>query len=326
VTATPTSAADTDINPRLLRRFRPVASDDAAPRATAALVSLGRRLFYEPRLSRNQQISCNSCHPLDRYGADGETTSLGVTRRRGSRNAPTVYNAASHFALFWDGRSPTVEDQATQPILNETEMGMLDDAAVVAALRDIPEYGEAFAAAFPGDRAPITMAHLGAAIGAFERGLVTRSRWDDFLAGKRDALTPLERHGLRVFLDSGCMVCHTGPQVGGTMFERVGVVEPWPNQRDPGREGVTHDAADHLVFKVPSLKNVAMTAPYFHDGSAATLEAAIQMMGRHQLGIELGDTEVAAIAAWMRAMTGSLDRGYIAPPAAEAPGTSRATD
>jgi len=317
--------AETDINPRLLRKFRPVATDAPPKRATPEMIALGRQLFFEPRLSRNHEISCNSCHPLDRYGADGEPTSLGITGKRGSRNAPSVYNAAYHFAQFWDGRSPTVEDQATKPILNEIEMGMPDEAAVVSALRAIPQYVDGFAAAFPGDPAPITLAHVGDAIGAFERGLVTTSRWDEYLTDQVNALTTLEKRGLRLFIDAGCQVCHTGPQVGGTMFERAGVVEPWPNERDPGRAGVTHLDADRMVFKVPSLKNIEKTAPYFHDGSAATLETAIQMMGRHQLGIELENDEIAAIAAWMRAMTGPLDRDYIARPAMrDAPPAERA--
>jgi cytochrome c peroxidase len=323
-TAPPSTA---EFNPRLLRRFRPVASDAAPRPATPEKIALGRRLFHETRLSRNGKISCDSCHPLDRYGADGQPTSLGVDGQRGTRNAPSVYNAASHFAQFWDGRSPTIEDQAAKPIMNGIEMGMRDEASVIAVLEAEPTYVRAFAAAYPDDPRPITLAHLGEAIAAFERGLVTHSRWDDFLAGNEAAqgaqpargahsvLTPLERRGLRLFLDSGCMVCHTGPQVGGTMFERVGVVEPWPNQRDPGRSAVTGSPADHMVFKVPSLKNVAMTAPYFHDGSVATLEAAIRMMGRHQLGLELADDEIEAIAAWMRAMTGTIDRAYIEPPA-----------
>jgi len=301
-----------DINPRLLRRFRPVVTETPPPPATPEKIALGRALFYDVRLSRNHTISCNSCHPLDRYGADGQRTSPGFDGHRGTRNAPSVFNAASHFAQFWDGRAATVEEQAVMPIMNGDEMGMGSEQAVVASIEAAPEYVGAFAKAYPGDPRPITIAHLGEVIGAFERGLVTRSRWDDFLDGKADALTPLERRGLRVFLDSGCMVCHTGPQVGGTMFERVGVVEPWPNDADVGRASITHLAADRMVFKVPSLKNVAETAPYFHDGSADTLEAAIRMMGRHQLGIELRDQDVDAIAAWMRAMTGSIDRAYVA--------------
>jgi len=302
-----------DINPRLLRRFRPVVAEAPPPPATPEKIALGRALFHDVRLSRNHTISCNSCHPLDHYGADGQPTSPGFDGRRGARNAPSVFNAATHFAQFWDGRAATVEEQAVMPIMNGDEMGMANEQAVIASIAAVPQYVAAFAKAYPGDPTPITIAHLGEVIGAFERGLVTRSRWDDFLDGKLDALTPIERRGLRVFLDSGCMVCHTGPQVGGTMFERVGVVEPWPNQKDPGRAGVTKSPQDRMVFKVPSLKNIAETAPYFHDGSAATLEVAIRMMGRHQLGIELRDQDVEAIAAWMRAMTGMIDRAYVAP-------------
>jgi cytochrome c peroxidase len=317
--AAATTAADAshasdpiDINPRLLRRFRPVVTETAPPPVTPEKIALGRTLFYDVRLSRNHTISCNSCHPLDHYGADGQPTSPGVDGHRGTRNAPSVFNAASHFAQFWDGRAASVEEQAVMPIMNGDEMGMANEQAVVASIESVPAYVAGFAKAYPGDPRPITIAHLGEVIGAFERGLVTRSRWDEFLDGKVDALTPLERRGLRVFLDSGCMVCHTGPQVGGTMFERVGVVEPWPNQKDTGRASVTKAQQDRMVFKVPSLKNVAETAPYFHDGSAETLDAAIRMMGRHQLGIELRDPDVDAIAAWMRAMTGPIDRAYVA--------------
>ena len=172
-----------------------------------------------------------------------------------------------------------------------------------------------FVRAFPGDPQPISLKNIGEAIGAFERGLVTTSRWDRFIAGESSALTTVEKHGLRVFLDVGCMVCHTGPQVGGTMFQKVGAVVPWPNQTDQGRAAVTNAANDRMVFKVPSLKNIAETAPYFHDGSAADLETAIRQMGHHQLGVDLDAPEIAAIAAWMRSMTGVIDPAYIAVPA-----------
>jgi cytochrome c peroxidase len=213
---------------------------------------------------------------------------------------------------MWDGRAPTVEAQAIMPIMNSDEMAM-DPSTVVAVLAAVPTYVDAFTLAYPHDPAPITVAHVGDALGAFVRGLVTMSRWDEFLAGRSEALTALERRGLRTFLDAGCMVCHTGPQVGGTMFERVGVVEPWPNEADLGRAEITRLSADRMMFKVPSLKNIAMTAPYFHDGSVATLDEAIRMMGRHQLGIELTGDDIAAITAWMRAMTGEIDHAYIDP-------------
>lgn len=307
-------APATEINPRLLRRFRPVANAAPVRKVTPEQVTLGRRLFYEVGLSRDGTLSCNGCHPLAAFGMDGRSTSVGVDGRGGRRNAPTLYNAATHFAQMWDGRAPTVEDQAPMPIMNREEMGM-DPNSVDAILTALPGYADAFARAYPDDPAPITVAHVGDAIGAFVRGLVTVSRWDEFLAGRTSALTALERRGLHTFLASGCMACHTGPQVGGTMFERLGVVEPWPNETDLGRAEVTGSPADRMIFKVPSLKNIAMTAPYFHDGSVATLERAIQMMGRHQLGIELADDDIAAIAAWMRAMTGDIDHAYIDPPA-----------
>jgi len=281
-------------------------------------VALGRALFYEKRLSRDSRVACNSCHSLTKYGIDGRPTSTGVDGQRGGRNAPTVYNAATHIAQFWDGRASTIEQQATGPILNPIEMAMPNEQAVVAALRSVPAYADMFRRAFPGERQPLTLKNVGEAIGAFERGLVTTSRWDRFIAGDSSALTAVEKHGLRVFLDAGCMVCHTGPQVGGTMFQKVGAVIPWPNQQDEGRSAVTKTAADRMVFKVPSLKNIAETAPYFHDGSGADLETAIHKMGLHQLGVDLEDADVKAIAAWMRSMTGEIDPAYIAAPAQQA--------
>lgn len=304
-------APSSNINPRLLRRFRPVVAGGSQIATTPAQVALGRKLFSEPRLSVHEDLSCSSCHPLDAYGVDHRRTSVGTGGQVASRNAPTVFNAAAHVAQFWDGRSASVEAQAVLPILNPREMAMPDAEAVLARL-DTPAYTAAFRDAYPGDPQPATMAHVGDAIGAFERGLVTTSRWDAYIAGDSAALTVEEKHGLRVFLEAGCMTCHTGPQVGGTMFRRLGMVEPWPNQDDVGRVTITHIATDWMVFKVPSLKNIAETGPYFHDGSVITLDAAIRMMARHQLGIELADEDVTAIRTWMGAMTGQIDRGYVA--------------
>ncbi len=199
---------------------------------------------------------------------------------------------------------------------------MPSEQAVVAVLDAIPDYVEMFRRAFPGDERPVSLKNVGRALGAFERGLVTRSRWDRFLAGDAAALSAEEKHGLRVFLDVGCMSCHTGPQVGGTMLQKMGAVVPWPNQSDSGRMAVTKQPADQMVFKVPSLKNIAETAPYFHDGSGRDLASAIRKMGRHQLGIDLGNQEVEAIVAWMRSMTGKIDAPYTAAP--DLPGDARA--
>ncbi len=302
------------VSPRLLRRFQPLPAsfEDRGSARTPALVDLGRSLYYERRLSQGGVQSCNSCHPLGDYGVDHQPTSAGASGRRGTRSSPTVYGAAGAFAQFWDGRAGTVEEQAKAPILNPDEMGMPDEAHVVAALNAVPAYVEAFGRAFPGTAEPITLANVGRAIGAFERGLVAPSRWDEFLEGDAAALSPAEKDGLKTFLNVGCMVCHTGVLVGGSMFERAGVIEPWPNQDDRGRETVTHLAADRMMFKVPTLRNVARTAPYFHDASAATLPEAVKMMGRYQLGMELSEGEIASIVTWLGALTGELPAAYIA--------------
>jgi cytochrome c peroxidase len=282
--------------------------------ATPARVALGRTLYYETRLSVDSTVSCNTCHLLGAYGVDHRPVSLGVRGQTGSRNAPTVFNAAGHRAQFWDGRAPTVEEQAKGPILNPVEMGMPSGAAVVQRLQALAEYRAAFAAAFPGEAEPVTYDNVGRAIGAFERGLVTPSRWDAFLAGDTAALTPEERRGLNTFAGLGCPACHRGPYVGGEMYEKAGLVEPWPDQSDLGRYVVTHRRGDRLVFKVPSLRNVERTAPYFHDGQVATLEEAVRWMARYQLGRELRDTEVAALVAWLKSLTGSVSEEYITPP------------
>ena len=214
-------------------------------------------------------------------------------------------NAAGHFAQFWDGRAATVEAQALGPIVNPVEMG-LTPAVAVARLKAVPEYLSEFALAFPGGQDAITFDHIGDAIGAFERTLLVPGRWDRFLLGDKSVLTAEETEGLRVFLNSGCMVCHTGQFLGGSMFERVGAVVPWPNTTDTGRMAVTGAAADRMMFKVPSLRNVEKTAPYFHDGSAPTLDIAVQMMGRHQLGVELEPQEIASIVAWLKVLTSEV--------------------
>jgi len=306
-----TSSAVGEISPRVLRRFAAL-ERDASPRSTA-LIDLGRLLYYDPRLSRTKLISCNSCHLLDRYGATNTAVSTGVDGRRGKRNAPSTYHAAGQFVQFWDGRELTIEAQARGPIENPLEMGMAPGQAV-AILTEIDGYRVAFAAAFPGEASPITVDHIGRAIGAFERGLITPSRWDRYIAGDTSALTPVEKEGAKVFANLGCLVCHTGPYIGGSMFEKVGTRAPWPTQGDRGRRDVTGNPADDMMFKVPSLRNVAETAPYFHDGSAATLEQAVRMMARHQLGIDLADDEVREVIAWLGSLTGEIPKDYIAKP------------
>jgi cytochrome c peroxidase len=208
----------------------------------------------------------------------------------------------------------TVEAQAVDALTNPVEMGMPSEEAVLNAVARVPRYVEMFQRAFPGEKNPISVQNVGKALGAFERGLVTTSRWDEFIAGDGTALTPREKQGFSLFLQRGCIVCHAGPQVGGTSFQRVGAVYPWPNQEDLGRLEVTHFAPDRMVFKVPSLKNITETGPYFHDGSVSDLRTAIKMMALHQLGIELPDQEVYAMETWMRSMTAEPNPAYVATP------------
>jgi cytochrome c peroxidase len=296
-----------DISPRLLRRFQPIAA--APPPASpveAARATLGRRLFEDRSLSADGTVACSSCHDLSRFGTDGSAVSTGIGGRLGSRNAPTVFNAGGQFRMFWDGRAASLEEQAKGPILNPAEMGMPDGDAVTRKLRADSTYRALFAQAFPADADAITFDNFAVAVAAFERTLVTRSRWDAFLEGDEGALDFDEKRGLKTFLNAGCMVCHTGKLLGGSMYERVGVVEPWPNQADLGRYMVTKDEGDRMMFKVPSLRNVAGTAPYFHDGSAKTLDDAVRMMGRHQLGLELSDDETKSIVVWLKSLTGTV--------------------
>jgi cytochrome c peroxidase len=283
--------------------------------ATAeAMVDLGRMLFYEPRLSKSQQISCNSCHDLAKYGVDSQPTSDGHKGQKGTRNAPTVYNAAAHFVQFWDGRAPTVEEQAKGPVLNPVEMAAASEHAVVAVLESMPPYVDAFKKAFPNDPKPITYDNMAKAIGAFERRLMTPSRWDAFLKGDEIALNADEKTGLKLFVETGCTVCHNGPLVGGNSYQRLGAVKPYPRTDDPGRFKVTRQDADRMVFKVPSLRNIEKTAPYFHDGRVASLEQAVKEMAQYQLGRTLDDQDVGRIVVFLRVLTGPIPTDYIKEP------------
>jgi len=281
---------------------------------TAEKVALGRRLYFERRLSAGGNQSCNDCHNLANFGADTGRVSVGSRGQLGGRNSPTVYHAAGHLAQFWDGRAPSVEEQAKGPILNPVEMGMPSAAAVVRALRADPTYVTAFRAAFPDARDPLTYDNVGRAIGAFERGLVTPSRWDRFLEGDDAALTDAEKEGFNTFVRLGCASCHNGTYVGGGQYQRAGLVVPWPDSSDVGRMGVTHTASDRMVFKVPSLRNIAQTAPYFHDGLTRSLDTAVAMMAHHQLDHQLTAEEARQITTWLRALSGTLPAAYIAPP------------
>jgi cytochrome c peroxidase len=305
-----------NITPAVLAAFAPLPEHWDVPGDTLVneRIALGRALFYETLLSDGHNVSCNSCHALNGWGADGRRVSLGHDGRAGSRNSPSVYNAAGHLAQFWDGRAPDVESQAKGPILNPVEMGMPDSGAVLAHLRASAQYVAAFRAAYPDDAQPITYDNMGRAIGAFERRLVTPARWDRFLTGDSTALTAAEKQGLSVFLAAGCQQCHNGATMGGRVYQKVGLVTAWPSVTDSGRSSVTHSPTDLFVFKVPSLRNVEKTGPYFHDGSVASLDEAVRLMAHHQLGKELTPAQTGAIVAWLSSLTGAIPVNYIAYP------------
>ncbi|MEM9174780.1 MAG: cytochrome c peroxidase [Myxococcota bacterium] len=280
---------------------------------TKAKTDLGRMLYYDARLSKNHDVSCNSCHRLDAFGVDGQPNSPGHRGQRGDRSSPSVYNAALHVAQFWDGRAPDVEAQAKGPVLNPIEMAMPNEEAVVALLGSIPGYVDAFAAAYPDEGQPLTYDNMANAIGVFERALVTPGRFDAFLEGDPAALSADEQRGLDTFLTVGCNACHDGAAIGGGLYRKLGQIYPYETE-DVGREKVTGSPRDRYFFKVQSLRNIAETAPYLHDGSVATLPEMVRIMGKHQIGIDLTDRQVADIVTFLEALTGEVDADYVAKP------------
>lgn len=299
-----------------LKLFAPLPETVPAKSAgpVEAQVALGRMLYYETRLSRSQTISCNSCHELAKYGVDGAPVSQGFKGQLGGRNSPTVYNAAAHFVQFWDGRAADVEGQAKGPILNPVEMAMPSEGAATAVLQSIPEYVAAFQKAFPGEKQPVTFDNMALAIGTFERGLLTPSRWDRYLKGDGSALTAEERAGFHTFTSAGCMNCHSGALLGGNLYQKIGVMKPYPDESDPGRFQVTKVESDRMMFKVPSLRNVARTAPYFHTGKVGTLDQAVAQMADYQLDKQLSPAEIASIVTFLNTLTGEIPAQYIQKP------------
>lgn len=310
-------AVAVDIPEFRLRMFKPLPQAVENPKnpITPEKVELGRVLYYENRISKSHKFSCNSCHKLDQFGVDNEPTSEGHRGQRGDRNSPTVYNAAVHFAQFWDGRAADVEEQAKGPILNPVEMAMPDEKTVVATLKSMPQYVRMFQNAFPQDKEPVNYENMARAIGAFERKLMTPSRWDRFLQGDKTALNDSEKAGFLKFVETGCATCHMGACAGGTMYQKLGVVKPYPGLKDEGRAKVTKRAEDRFFFKVPGLRNIEKTWPYFHDGSVKTLDEAVKLMAEYELGKNLSAGEVASIVTWLKTLTGEIPRDYVKPPA-----------
>ena len=307
--------AASEIEPEHLYMFAPISAPAPVQGVTALRVNLGRRLYYDTHLSVNNSLSCNSCHDLARYGVDpGRAVSLGHDQKPGGRNSPTVYNAVLEFAQFWDGRAPTLSAQAAGPMTNPVEMGMPGPAAVIAVLRANPEYVKMFRKAYPASKDPLTMDNVTDAIASFESGLVTPARWDDYLRGNRQALSEEEKAGLEIYLASGCASCHAGAAMGGNSYQKLGAFRDWPDQSDRGRFDVTGEQRDAMYFKVPMLRNVAETGPWFHDGKVKSLDEAVLLMGEYQCGRTLNPSDVHLIVAFLQALTGPLPSGYVQPP------------
>lgn len=287
----------------------PLAPLPDAPATDAKKVALGEKLYFEPMLSGDGTLSCASCHGLDKGGTDSpRKTSVGIRGQEGPINAPTVFNAALNVAQFWDGRAKDLQAQAAGPVANPKEMGATWDE-VVAKLKADPVYTQAFVDAGYADGP--SQANATHAIAEYEKTLLTPSRFDRFAKGEVAALTDDEREGLGLFVSTGCIACHNGPGVGGGMFQKMGVMKDYFALRgtaltdaDLGRFNVTKQDPDKHQFKVPTLRNIALTAPYFHDAWADTLEKAIDTMAKVQLGKELSSSEVSRIATFLKALTG----------------------
>ena len=308
-------SADDSIKPWLTIFGKPLeALELPKDKVARSMVELGRTLYHEKRLSRDNSISCNSCHDTKAFGVDGEKFSVGFNNHLTGRNSPTSFNAFMHVAQFWDGRAPTVEEQAKGPILAGGEMAMPSAEAVVKKISGINGYEALFKAAFPNSSPAITYDNVGKAIGAYERLFVTPAKFDKLLAGDSSALNEKEKRGLKKFVTSGCVTCHTGNLLGGNIYQKLGLVKPWPNQKDQGRFAITKREQDKMFFKVPSLRNIEKTGPYFHDGSAEDLTQAVKVMANHQLGREFSNEEIADIVAFLKTLTGTLKPSVAAAP------------
>ncbi|MBS7561566.1 cytochrome C biogenesis protein CcsA [Pseudomonas protegens] len=281
----------------------PILPVQPAKISDVAKVELGKQLFFDPRLSKSGFISCNSCHNLSMGGSDNLPTSIGHNWHQGPINSPTVLNSGLSFAQYWDGRAATLQEQASGPITNPGEMGFTHDLAV-DVLRSIPQYRASFKRVYGNDE--IRFEDATNAIAAFEDTLVTpNAPFDRWLKGDKAAISPTALKGYQLFKSIGCVACHNGEAVGGGSFQKMGMIEPYVTQNPAqGVAGLTGKDADRMLFKVPTLRNVALTYPYFHDGAYWKLEEAVDVMARLQLGRKLGDEEIQQIVAFLETLTG----------------------
>ena len=280
--------------------------------ATPAKLDLGKKLYFDPRLSASYLISCNTCHNVGLAGVDLQETSIGHGWQKGPRNAPTVLNSVFNTTQFWDGRAEDLKAQAKGPVQASVEMNNTPER-VVAMLKSIPGYVKLFQKAFPGPADPISFDNMAAAIEVFEATLLTPdSPFDLYLKGDRKALNKQQAKGLALFIDKGCVTCHAGINAGGTGYFPFGVVAAPSDEirptADTGRFKVTNTSSDNYVFRSPPLRNVALTAPYFHSGKVWSLKEAVAVMGSAQLGIKINDAETAEITAFLGTLTGKQPR------------------
>jgi len=281
------------------------------PQLNKDIVALGKLLFFDTALSKNHSVSCASCHNLHNGGVDGLTVSFGINNQRGNINSPTVLNSALNFKQFWDGRASSLEDQIDGPINNPKEMGS-SWPEVISRLKQNARYQKKFKTLYPDSG--ISEQTIKHAIATYERSLLTpNSRFDLYLKGQQDAITPAEKEGYQLFISYGCVNCHQGVNMGGNMFEKIGIMHDYFADRgnktevDLGRYRVTLIEEHKYEFKVPSLRNIALTAPYFHDGQTKTLASAVEKMAYYQLGISLPKQETTSIVDFLKTLTGKLN-------------------
>lgn len=311
--AAPAGAAD-DLRAKAQAAFKPLPSTVPAVKdnpVTKEKIELGKALFFDPRLSKSGVFSCNSCHNLATGGDDNLETSIGHGWQKGPRNAPTALNAVLNEAQFWDGRAEDLKAQAKGPVQAGVEMANTPEN-VVQTLKSMPAYVTWFDAAFPGEKDTVTFDNMAKAIEAFEATLLTPAPLDRYLNGDEAALSDEQKRGMGLFIDKGCAACHGGVNVGGHGYYPFGVVEkPGADvlpEGDKGRYAVTKTADDQYVFRAAPLRNIALTAPYFHSGKVWDLAAAVSVMGNSQLGTELEPGEVQSIVAFLHGLTGEMPR------------------
>lgn len=293
--------------------FQPLPHEAANPKnaVTPEKVLLGKTLYYDNRLSMHNTQSCNTCHNLATFGVDNKSTSPGDNGKSGTRNSPTSLNSALHFVQFWDGRMKDVEEQAGGPVMNPGEMSMPDEKTMIERLMKNEGYKKMFEAAFPGEKQPVSFTNMRKSIAAFERTLITPGKFDKFLEGDLTAMNEQELKGCKTFMETGCTTCHMGPLMGGNMFQKYPLFGTHKELTgstvdDLGKMQATKSEADKYFFKVPSLRNVAETWPYLHDGSVKELDKTIQIMAKGQLNKELTPEQNVEISAFLKSLTGEI--------------------